>query len=367
MTLSTEARKGAARPSWALALAAALFGVGGADPLPMSPTLTTPPVVTEVGGKTLAEWMRDLTNADPSVREEAILAISLFGPSASKAVPDLLKRLHDNDASPRSKAAIALGFIQLQEEDRARVAEALGATLMDDSQAMVRYNAAVSLGELGPDSQKALAAVLHGVEDPSSFAIRRVCVAVLATAGQTPNGPDPRATHTLLAALSDRASQVRLEAVLALGEMGRPANSDMQVLVLTGLKKLLNDRDKTVVLWVHVASMALVDKVDDADLDYVTRSLKTSELERVRVQAVRALGVVGTKSPKVVPLLISLLADDSVNVQGYACTALGGLGKDAPAEAEKALTDLSQNKDAKDTVKAAATQAIDAIKKAKMK
>lgn len=366
MALKTWAGK-AAHPLGALALVAALSGVAGADPLPMSPTLTTPPVVTEVGGKTLTQWMHDLDNSDPSVREEAVLAVSMFGPSAAEAVPELLKRLHDPDASPRSKAAIALGFIKADEKDRARVVEALGETLSGDSQAMVRYNAAVSLGELGPDSQKALGAVLHGVEDPSSFAIRRVCVAALVAAGQTTNGPDPRATHALLTSLSDRAAQVRLEAVLALGQMGRPADPTLQVLVLAGLKKVLNDRDKTVVLWAHVASMALVDKVDDADMDFVTRCLKTSELERVRVQAVRALGVVGAKSPKVAPQLIELLGDESFNVQGYACVALGGLGKDAPADAEKALADLGDRKEAKEEVKTAANRALDAIRKAKMK
>ena len=35
------------------------------------------------------------------------------------------------------------------------------------------------------------------------------------------------------------------------------------------------------------------------------------------------------------PLLIRLLSDDDVAVQANACQALGGLGKDAPAEARQ--------------------------------
>ena len=87
----------------------------------------------------------------------------------------------------------------------------------------------------------------------------------------------------------------------------------------------------------------------------------------MRVHAVHALGVVGTRSGVVVPALIRLLADDNATVQANVCQALGGLGKDAPAEVDKALTDLSQAKDAKEGVKSAALAALDALKKSRMK
>ena len=145
--------KGAACAGLVLALAAA--SVGAADPVTTPSTIATPPAVSEVGGKTLAQWIRDLERPDPSDREEAVRAITLFGPAASEAVPELVKRLHDSDASPRCKAVIALGFIKINDKDRPRVVEALGAAVAEDSQAMVRYAAAVSLGELGADAKGA--------------------------------------------------------------------------------------------------------------------------------------------------------------------------------------------------------------------
>ena len=366
MAFWTGTRRVGARAAVALVLAAALAWRGAADPQPTPSTLSTPPVVTEVGGKTLAQWVADLKHADPSVREEAIRAIPYFGAAASEAVPRLLEHVHDPDLSPRSKAVTALGMVPVDEKDRLRVIEALGTALADDPQAMVRYDAAVALIALGADAKAVIGSILHGVEDPSSWEIRRAAIAALVTAGQTPMGPDARATHALLTALTDRAAAVRLEAVMALGEMGRPADAALLVRVVSSVKGMNNDKDKTVAVWAHLSMMAL-DKLDDADVEFLERCAKTGELERVRVNAVRALGTVAMKDKRALPLLIELLADDNVNVQGTACVALGGLGKDAPAEAEKALTDLSQAKDAKEAVKAAAQSALDAIKKARTK
>ncbi len=186
----------------------------------------------------------------------------------------------------------------------------------------------------------------------------------LATAGRTPNGPDPRATTALLTALLDHAAQVRLSAVTALGEMGRPANPELRLRVVASIKAMNNDRDKTVGVWAHLSMMAL-DKLDDSDMAFLEKCTRTGEPVRVRVNAVRAFGVIGVKSTKTVPLLIDLLSDEDADVQGTACLALGNLGKDAPAEAEKRLTDLSQGKDVKEPVKKAAQAALDAIKKAR--
>ena len=81
-----------------------------------------------------------------------------------------------------------------------------------------------------------------------------------------------------------------------------------------------NDKDKTVGVWAHLSMMAL-DKLDDADMAFLEKSAGPGEPERVRVAAVRALGVVGTKSKKAVPLLIDLLSDEVADVQGTACQA----------------------------------------------
>ncbi len=327
---------------------------------------STPPLVEKVGDKKLSQWIADLKNADPSTREEAIRAITYFGPAASEAVPALLDRLHDSDASPRAKAIVALSLIKISETDHSRVAAALGEKVMGDAQAMVRYNAAVALSMIGKDTREALPGLLHGMEDQASWEIRRASIAAIIEAGATKTGPDPRVTRALLLALQDRASQVRLEAVLALGRMGRPDDGVLLDHTLRTIKGMVNDKDKTVDIWARLSLMALLDKIDDADMDYLTKSVKSSEPQRVRIQAMRALGAVAVKDKAVVSQLVDLLADKDTMVAGNACIVLGGL-RDPGPNVEKALTDLSLNKETDDEVKKVALRALDDIKKGKLK
>src|SRR5262245_43768311 len=69
-----------------------------------------------VGGKTLADWVKELKNPDPSVRQNAIQMVVQFGPPAKLAVPTLINySLKEQDASIRGDAAAALGMIGAME------------------------------------------------------------------------------------------------------------------------------------------------------------------------------------------------------------------------------------------------------------
>jgi HEAT repeat protein len=354
----------------ALVLGLLLPTAGVLQAAPDSASLSATTQVEKVGDKKLSQWIADLRNSDPSVREEAIRAITFFGPAAAEAVPALLDRLHDSDASPRAKSIVALSIIlkatKIDDAVRSKVVAALGEKMQTDNQAMVRYNAAVALSMIGKDTKGALPGLLHGMEDQASWEIRRVAIAAIIEAGATKTGPDPRATRALLASVEDRAAQVRLEAVLALGQMGRPDDGALLDRTLRVLKSMTADKDKTVDIWARLSLMALVDKVDDADLQFLSKCAKIGEVSRTRVQAVRALGTVGVKTKTVVPQLVDLLSDADSAVAGNACVALGGI-RDPGANAEKALTDLSVNKEASEEVKKAALKALDDIKKGKGK
>jgi HEAT repeat protein len=356
-------RQGKMRMSVGLAVLALLLtsvNRQGAAGEPGSSLTTTPPLVTKVGDKSLTQWINDLHHTDPSVREEAIRAIVMF-PNADEAATALIDRLHDPDASPRMKAVLALGMIKFDEKDRAKIVDALAARMMEEPQAPIRYDLAQTLGGMGKDARAALPALLHGVEDQSSFEIRRICISVLAQAGQGPDKvPDVRVTHALLAALNDRASQVRLQAVMTLAELGKPADEALLVQEIKSVKALETDRDKTVVIWAHLSMMAL-GKIDDADIDYLTKCARPGEAERIRVQAIGALGMVGTKEKKVVPTLIDLASEkDAPNIVASACRALGAVG-DPGQRAEKALADVSHDKDIEETARCQAVNALAAI------
>ena len=101
MGLCTRTRQSAVCA--ALALTLLLPTAAALRAAPEAVSALTSPSVEKIGGKKLSQWIADLRNSDPSVREEAIRSIALFGPAAASAVPALVDRLHDSDTSPRAR------------------------------------------------------------------------------------------------------------------------------------------------------------------------------------------------------------------------------------------------------------------------
>jgi HEAT repeat protein len=62
-------------------------------------------------GRTLSEWVADLKEAAPQVRNAAAYEISGLGPAAAPAVPALIEALDDPEASVRFPVTVALGEI----------------------------------------------------------------------------------------------------------------------------------------------------------------------------------------------------------------------------------------------------------------
>jgi HEAT repeat protein len=340
----------------ALGLALLLPSAGPlrADPIPNP---AAPATITEVGGKSLKKWLEDFKDPDPSVREEAIRAVTFF-PNANEAVPPLIGQLHDGDASPRSAAVLALAMIKIDDKDRPRVIEALGARLAGaEPQSPIRFQVAVVLGGFGKDARGALDALKQGVEDQGSFQIRLACCADLAAAGMTDKGPDPKVTHVLLTALGDRAAGVRLQAIMTMAEMGRADDPALLQAQVAALKHATKDRDKTVAIWAHLGLMGL-DKIDDDGVKFLKQCTNTDELLRVRVQAVRALGMVGSKDNSVLPAIEELLKDAEPQMAASACLALAEA--DDPAGVEP-LAGVAQTAARSAVVRVQAVRALGAL------
>jgi HEAT repeat protein len=351
--------------------AAALIGLALSVTARAEAPPTTAPIVTTtttIGGKTLKEWIADMKGiTDPSVREECIRAVTCFGDASREAVPGLLDRLHDTDLSPRVKATIALGMVPVDEKDLPKVIEGLGKRLTEDSQAIVRFQAAMALASKGKDAKAALPQLIAGTTDSYSWEIRKVCVAALVLAGgDEKNGPDPKATHALLKAVEDPANQVRLEAVMSLGEMGRPGEAPLRAAAEKALQNAATrDRDKAVQIWAHVSRMAL-EKVDDDGLKYLVESLKTGESVKdsvkIRVHSARGLGALGKEAKEKIPALLDALNDKEPDVVVAACSALKCMGSEAVEKARAALKGVAESKDASDNQKQAAGMGLEMLK-----
>jgi HEAT repeat protein len=314
--------------------------------------------VTEVGGKTFKQWTDDLKHPDASVREEAIRALVLFGHDAPRAVPLIVERLRDTDASPRVKAAIALGMIAVNKDDIPKVTEALGQRILQDSQSMVRYYAASSLNNFGEDARYGQPGLVKGVSDLATWEIRHACICALRSAGKDASGaPSPSVEHALVQALHDPTYKVRLEAILTIGTLGKPTDRSLFLTVVQALQDRLTDREPAVKIWAHIALMA-IDEVNDKSVRGVISYLKNPD-PKVRVEAARGLGAIATKlkvkASLVEPALIGALQDKEANVIGAAALALTQMDE-LSGKARDDLLGLLKNSDA--SVRSAAAQSF---------
>jgi HEAT repeat protein len=356
-----------------LALAAPLWAQPPAAPPPSGPTRgpsgsgnsqssgtgstrpydSEPPVPTEVGGKTLGQWKQDLTSGDSYVRAKAISAVVHFGPGAADVVPLLIHRCQDRDVSPRTKAVIALRLIRAAERDRPKVVEALAQRLWtglagSEAQTIVRYEAARSLffyATLDPTLiRPVLSAVVKGADDPTCCEARHVCIQVLRVGGRGKDGPDPRATNALLKAMHDPTGDVRLEAILGLGAMGRPSDPALLAKVISALQSVLYSRDRVQVMWGHVGLLAMDDKLAANSLKALARYLESSDM-KARAEGAHVLGAIGPQAKPCVPALLKHLSDKepvAINV----CSALAAIKDTSPAVLDGLVKQLDRKEPA---------------------
>ncbi len=113
----------------------------------------------------------------------AALALGLIGPAA---VPDLIATLHDERASVRTGAAIALGLIGLPAKDAVPTL----ITLLKDKELEVREASALSLGAIGPETKEIIPALKELIRDEDIFvsnaaaaALRKIDPAAAVEAG----------------------------------------------------------------------------------------------------------------------------------------------------------------------------------------
>ncbi|HEY3354591.1 MAG TPA: HEAT repeat domain-containing protein [Polyangia bacterium] len=168
---------------------------------------------------TAAAALRDLTHAEPRVREQAAAALG-YAPAAEResAVAALRRALADDNGAVRYAAALSLGEL----EDRGAF-EALRDQL-EDGDPMARQAAAIALGRIGePRAFEPLAQAL--AQGPPE--VRYQAVASLA---EIDSG---RAYDLLVGALADDDADVRGSAAAALGDHGDPRARDALADLLT--------------------------------------------------------------------------------------------------------------------------------------
>ncbi|HUT12586.1 MAG TPA: HEAT repeat domain-containing protein [Thermoguttaceae bacterium] len=230
---------------------------------------------------------------DPRSRWQAIDALANLGSDAKEAVPDLVRRLKDEDARVRRTAAIAFNQIlppsvntAIANEEAAKAAEVAVPALIEalsDESAYVRQYAALSLGACGSHAQDVVGPLIGLLGDASEPVRMRAATAL----GRI--GPDAKeAVPKLIACFKMyQGYDVRTPAVHALGKIGPAAKEAVPFLI-----ELLQDpRDR-------------------------------------RYPAAQALGGIGPEAKAAVPALIAALEDPESLVRAFAAEALGKIAAD---------------------------------------
>jgi hypothetical protein len=335
---------------------------------------------TEINGRKLSEWVREIKNPDPALSEVAIRTIMLFGKDASKdASGALIDALSFSDTSLRVNACITLTVIGVDQSHVTRAVSTLARLMRDDPQSIVRFYAAVTLGSLQEEARPAIPDLVFRCHDLASWEIRRAAAYALGKAGRaTQQNPlDMRAAKALISLFTggyaDRSAEVRLTAVVALGSMGIPALPGDKELILQGLNHALSDRYKPVVIWAHMGLMAdgePREKHLPAILKCLATKSETKDGFETHVQAIRAIGVLAQDKdakadvPSLVGALVKELRGHDAKAEpmliAAVCWALSQMGSQAE-NAVPFLNEVIEKKDVDESIKQAAKDAIEKI------
>jgi HEAT repeat protein len=345
------------RQALSLLVAAALAATAAGQPV--RPDVNTNP---EIGGKSLDQWIKDVEDRDPSVREQAIKMVAMLGPQAKRAAPALIRQMQPpNDLSPMTNAAIAIGLVLPDDPKHQKEAITSLISLLGSSQGIVRFQAATSLGHFGPPARAAIPRLTPLTRDQFSWEIRRAASYALGRVGYDENNlPDIRALSALADAIDDVSKEVRVEALQGLINLGTPVSpTDQQTLRALLEKRVRVDKDKYVGIWVRIALMRLDPTlITDANLGYISKHLKSTEPAGINADAARALGALGAAAKSKIPDLIEAIKSSDPSLVAWSSWALGQMGTEAK-QAVPALTALLESADP--AVKAAAQEAIKQI------
>ena len=188
--------------------------------------------------------------ADPAIRLNVIEILAAMGPVAKPAIGELVTALGDADPSYRGGAALAIAAIGA---DAAEAVPQLQKLVADDSAADgLRYAAAYALGTIGPAAAAAEPVLRELSQSPDEL------MATMATWAGLKIKPDDvsqfdRAIPLLRRALRGDREMVRMEAAVALGDIGPAAAPAIPIL------ELVSEEDS--VKQVREAAAAALEKI----------------------------------------------------------------------------------------------------------
>lgn len=296
----------------------------------------------EQNKQSLDKLLRETKSLDPAVRDVAVRGISQYGPEGKAAIPVLVTLLGDPDPGIAANALAALRGIASDKELKAE--KSLVATLTKMLQFGTpagKANAAMALGQIGPDGKSAVKILVEYTLKSTSWEVRKAGAFALGTVAMEKKGGPEMTTVNALAKLvyDDKCAQVRLQALQALASLGAhrtEAESQNHVVKHALDYSVRLNRDASEVVWAHTLLSQTVGVKPEAHMGSISAVVQNTNADpAVRANAIRALGamcsvpkdVLFKEAPRAVvdrlfDQMVGALRDRDDNIAAAACAAL---------------------------------------------
>ncbi len=281
--------------------------------------------------KDTVPWVRNaLLHKDFNVQYQAIQAAAAIGPSAKRAVPELLEIIRKDDTGfLAANVTFALGKIG------SRGVPALIRAL-EDKEAKVRRAATFGLGQVGPRAYEAVPALVKTMEEDADSLVQSFAAEALGNIG-----PEARsAIPNLKKALKSKNEELAINSALALWKIEKD---------LSGITVLGNAVESGRTILVRRTAARALAEIGSQAKDAIPSliiGLKDKE-SMVRADCALALGKMGSSARPAIQYLKPALQDKSVRVSLEAAGAIWRIKKIAPesiiATLNRGLEDKSTN------------------------
>ncbi len=324
---------------------------------------------SEVGGKTLDQWIKQISTKDPSKREQAMQMVLAFGAKrAQQAVPTIIAELKKHtpntpiDLSVRVSGAEALGTIlgSVKDPDPKQLKDAVKVlqALCKDGQVLVRTRAVQALRVLGPEAHVALNEVMRVAHDPDTWQARQAglqTLTVLILMEKTP--PSSTVLAVYYKALNDNSMAVRIEAIRCVSQLTLAPDSTAYATLLRNMELATKDVEPSVQIWAHLGVMTVRHAIGTDHLTAIAKMLEHHDAA-IRLQSAQALTLIGKEAKPASGSLIAALRDPD---PGVVLGCIVALARMEAANAVPALTKLSEDTKQEEIVKKAAKDAVEHI------
>jgi HEAT repeat protein len=246
-----------------------------------------------------------LDDADARVQKHAIDAIRSMGPPGRRALDAIIGKLRSTDPDVRVAAA---EFIGSHGQAGAAAVPAL-CSLLDDSSPRLRILAAQTLGKLGKEAQPAFARLTP------LLAAEQVELREAATSTLGGLGLDAEVIRPHLAkALRDDKAEVRRAAVRAIQRLGAEGAIFVPDLIL------MSEKSENVRLVARLLRRFERSGPEARSLPELIKQLDHKQ-DRVRLLAIKFLGLAGGRAKEAIPALERMREDPSAEVRKQAAAA----------------------------------------------